>query len=112
MSTNNTASRQYPLLHGDAPVHFDGKTYDAELDLARLTTLQDRVRGLMADGQWWSLQMLQHALRLTYGHRYSETSISARVRDLRKHKHGGRIVEAKRVTGGLWHYRMHREVVR
>jgi hypothetical protein len=107
MTHTTTASRQQVLLTGDAPVHFDGKTYDPRLDLSRLTTQLERVRGLMLhNGDWWTLPMLQQAIRLTWGVRASEASISARIRDLRKDKFGGHVVLHRRRGDGLWEYRL------
>lgn len=111
MTQNATASRQYALLTGDAPVHFDGRTYDPEIDLARLTTQLDRVRGLMWSGGWWTIPALQNAIRLTWGVRASEASISARIRDLRKNKFGGYVIERDRVDGGTFRYRLLRQEV-
>jgi hypothetical protein len=81
---------------------FDGVTADPELDDARLTSLLDRVRQLMLDGKWRTLREIADAL----GHG-SEASISARLRDLRKPKFGGLIVESRRrytegPTSGVW----------
>ncbi len=110
MLHNGTASRQQVLLTGDAPVHFDGETYDPRLDLPRLTTQLERVRGLMLytrdnDG-WWTLPMLTNAVMRTWGVRASEASVSARIRDLRKDKFGGYTVIHRRRTDGLWEYRL------
>jgi hypothetical protein len=79
---------------------FDGRTYSAKLDEARLLTLQDRVFALMSDHEWHRLSDLAVA---TGG---SEAGVSARLRDLRKSKWGAWTVERRRVAGGLWEYRM------
>jgi hypothetical protein len=79
---------------------FDGKTYDARLDRNRLTAQLDRVRAFMNDGQWRTLAGIAVLLG------YPEASVSARLRDLRKQKFGGRTVLRRRVEGGLYEYRL------
>ena len=83
---------------------FDGETYDPELDEARLSTQLDKVKDFLWDGEWKTLRQI---------HDYAGGSVqgvSARVRDLRKDKHGGYVVEHRRVAGGLWEYRIVRTV--
>jgi hypothetical protein len=83
---------------------FDGDTFESKADGKRLSTLLDRVYGLMRDGRWRTLREIADA---TKG---SEASVSARLRDLRKPRfqigrpNGG--VERERVEGGLWRYKM------
>lgn len=82
---------------------FDGATFDPETDCARLMSLLARVESLMRDGQWRTLSEIS---RITCG---SEASVSARLRDLRKEKFGGHIVERRRrgpPEAGLWEYRL------
>lgn len=84
----------------DQHVHFDGSTYDPDLDWARLTKQLDRVRAYMLSSGWRSLREIELAL----GH--PQASISARLRDLRKEKFGGYTVKHRRRTGtdGEWEY--------
>ncbi len=63
---------------------FDGATYEAVADKKRLATQLADVRHLMLDGMWRTFSEIRMAL----GSRYSEASISARLRDLRKDKFG------------------------
>ncbi len=79
---------------------FDGSTYDASRDGGRLYAQLYRVRELMADGCWHSLAALSAAAG------DPEASISARIRDLRKPKFGGHLVERRYVSSGLWEYRL------
>ena len=79
---------------------FDGETYDHALDNIRLSTQLCRVRDLMLDGQWWSLKELSAVIE------GSEAGISARIRDLRKERFGGFIINKRRRTTGTWEYRM------
>ncbi len=83
---------------------FDGATLQPELDFSRLRRLLDDVRDLMADGRWRTLDEIRQAI----GHG-SEGGISARLRDLRKTKHGGHTVEKRRrgePRAGLYEYRL------
>lgn len=86
----------------DLPPQFDGETFDPAHDQARLESQLARVRACMADGRWRTLHDIQ---ALCGG---SEAGISARLRDLRKVKNGGAIVEGQRLAGGLWMYRVTR----
>lgn len=81
---------------------FDGITYDHDEDGDRLVTQLRRVFQAMRPGQWWTLGKL--AVQVGG----SEAGVSARLRDLRKPKFGGYIVERRRVPGGrgLWEYRL------
>lgn len=81
---------------------FDGVTYDPDEDFTRLKTCLEKARYLMTHprGQWWTLRELAGATQS------SEAGISARIRDLRKPRHGGFEVERKRLQGGLWAYRV------
>lgn len=79
---------------------FDGATYEPERDRERLTRELDRVRGLMEDGEWRTLAAIAEATGAP------EASVSARLRDLRKQRHGSRIVERRYVSDGLWEYRL------
>lgn len=77
---------------------FDGPTFDQEQDGGRLSGQLERVRLLMADGAWRTLAEIAEAVG------GSEAGVSARLRDLRKQRFGGRTVERKRIDGGLWAY--------
>lgn len=84
--------------------HFDGTTIDATIDAPRLQSALDRVYRLMLDGNWRTLAAIASECGV------SEAGASARLRDFRKPKfqydypNGG--VESRRVTGGLWEYRL------
>jgi hypothetical protein len=79
---------------------FDGDTYDDEQDAERLGRQLDRVRQVMSDGQWRSLKQLAKETGSP------EASVSARLRDLRKDKHGGLLVTSRRKAEdeGTWEY--------
>jgi hypothetical protein len=83
---------------------FDGKTYDPAFDVTRLGKQLGRVLMLMADGTWRTLAEIHTSIGLG-----TEAAISARLRDLRKDRFGGFVVERKRrgaVRAGLWEYRV------
>ncbi len=82
---------------------FDGHTFDSSLDGERLSSLLKRVETLMSDGQW---RFLEEIAKQTGG---TESSVSARLRDLRKPKFGGYRVERRRFgipESGLFEYRV------
>lgn len=73
---------------------FDGATYDAAQDKARLHTQLRDVKELMRDGVWRSL----HAISDELG--YPEASVSARLRDCRKMRFGGHLIQRQRAKDG------------
>lgn len=79
---------------------FGGSTFDAARDGERLSKLLDRVRIFMSDGQWRIIPQIREQVGGT------ESSVSARLRDLRKQKHGGHCVEKEYIGAGLWQYRL------
>ena len=82
---------------------FSGSTFDPVLDGPRLTKQLERVLRLMRDEQWRTLAEIGFEVGSA-----SEAGVSARLRDLRKAKHGGYTVERRRVPGarGLHQYRL------
>jgi biotin operon repressor len=84
-------------------IAFEGKTYQPELDFNRLTTQLEKVKALMADGHWRSLQEIARSVG------GSESGVSARLRDLRKIQFGGYRVNHKRIADpmrGMWVYQV------
>ncbi|MHB8727613.1 MAG: hypothetical protein ACYC9K_01090 [Sulfuricaulis sp.] len=87
--------------------HFDGKTFEPSQDRQRLTTQLERVLGVMFDGQWHTLEKIAECISYPPYDRASEAGVSARLRDLRKPRFGGYIIERRRVKdGGLYEYRL------
>lgn len=80
--------------------HFDGETYSPDRDHDRLAVQLGAVRRFMGDYKWHTLREISEAT----GH--PEASVSARIRDLRKPKHGGHSILRKYVERGLWAYQM------
>jgi len=82
--------------------HFDGATYCAELDHARLTGQARRVWDAISDGHWLTLRELADATG------DPEASVSARLRDFRKDRWGGHRIDRRRrgnTPRGTWEYR-------
>lgn len=78
-------------------------TFEEKWDGKRLNTLRDRVRVLMQDGKWRTLEEIQ---AFTGGR---ETGVAAKLRDLRKPQCGGLIIERRRrgsPNKGHWEYRL------
>lgn len=82
-----------------APIR-DGATFDVVRDGRRLTLQHNRVFALMKDGRWRTLAAIAEHTK------DPEASISARIRDLRKPKFGGYLVERRYVVRGLFEYRL------
>lgn len=86
----------------DVPKWFDGKTYSPDADQRRLSGQQDAVTRYMLAHDWVTLAELREAIGA------SETSVSARLRDMRKPRFGGYKVDRRRTDGGLHEYRVTR----
>lgn len=85
-----------PLLDWMAN-HPHGATYDEARDGPRLNAQCNRVYLVMRTGAWHTLASLSIATG------DPQASVSARLRDLRKH---GYVVEREYVQRGLWRYRL------
>lgn len=79
---------------------FDGETYEPDRDGERLLKQFQQVRRIMLDGQW------HYNAELAAAAKGSESGVAARVRDLRKKKFGGYVVQRQYVSKGLWKYRL------
>ncbi len=96
--------RKKTMTYAPTAPAFGGQTYEPKHDLARLTNQLGRVRELMADREWRTLHQIMVGI-----HGISEAGVSARLRDLRKPRHGGHTVERRRLgepRNGLWEYRL------
>jgi DNA-binding Lrp family transcriptional regulator len=84
---------------------FGGDTFNERLDGDRLRRQLAAVRAAMFDNQWRTLKQLSKEVGAP------EASVSARLRDLRKKKFGGHVVERQRVPNakGLHIYRVPRQ---
>jgi predicted transcriptional regulator len=81
---------------------FGGTTFNEKIDGKRLSTQLQAVKTLMVDGLWRSLKQISREVGAP------ESSISARLRDLRKPRFGGYVVDRNRVSenGGTYIYRV------
>lgn len=79
---------------------FDGETYNADLDHARLGRQFIAVFKAMKDGAWHTLREIAETAEAP------EASVSARMRDFRKEKFGGHTVERENLGDGLFRYRL------
>jgi hypothetical protein len=90
-------------------LHFDGETFDPQLDGLRLTGQWRVVFLVMRDGAWRTLDEIQEIITLGGGQYYPLQSISARLRDFRKARFGGHTVPRRRrgkPSAGLFEYRL------
>ena len=78
----------------------DGSTYEHPRDHERLAAQRTRVKAVVRDGQWHTLD----GISTTTGD--PPASVSARLRDFRKEKFGALTVERQYVADGLWEYRL------
>ncbi len=79
---------------------FGGSTYDEKRDGNRLKAQLDRVRSIMLRTGWITLADLSKQAGAP------ESSVSARLRDLRKQNFGGYEVERRYKERGLWEYHL------
>jgi len=63
--------------------HFNGSDYSPKHDHKRLTGQHERIKELMIDGKWRTLNEIERLLG------YPQASISAQLRNLRKSRFGG-----------------------
>lgn len=82
------------------PGHAGGFTYDPKLDYLRLNNQRTRVFRVMVDKNWHTLADIASATG------DPESSISARIRDLRKPEFGSLTVDERRRTKSQWEYRL------
>jgi hypothetical protein len=83
--------------------HFDGATYDPEHDQERLSTQLERVKAVGMTGYFTLAELKERCGG-------SEAGISARLRDLRKTRFGGYVVDPQRrddPKDGIWEYRVY-----
>jgi hypothetical protein len=80
--------------------HFNGPDYEHERDNTRLTAQLDRVRDLMLDNAWRTLEQIEQATG------DPQASISAQLRHLRKARFGGYTVNKEYLGDGLYLYQV------
>lgn len=85
-----------PKIMGDR----EGETFDRERDGVRLNKQASAVFSYMSHGEWRTLA------DIAANTGYPEASVSARLRDFRRPKFGGYVVERRYIANGLWQYRL------
>jgi hypothetical protein len=83
-----------------ANTNFDGVTFEKERDGVRLAGQLLKVFEIMRDGNPRTLNQLADAVG------GSEAGVSARLRDLKKDRFGGHIIQKRHLGNGLWQYRL------
>jgi hypothetical protein len=81
-------------------LQFDGSDYNHKRDSPRLSTQFERIKSLMLDGRWRTLQEIEDQLH------YPQASISAQLRHMRKPRFGGYIVQKQHLGAGVFSYRV------
>ena len=85
-------------------LHIDGSTYEPVHDEVRLGKQALAVFELMRDGNWRTLREITEAIGGG-----SEAGVSARLRDFRKDKFGGHVVNRRRrgeAANGVFEYQV------
>ena len=78
-----------------------------ELAEPDVKSLVDMVRTLLKDGRWWCPWELCDEIRRTRSIRVSDSTVTARLRDLRKPEYGAHKVEIRKRHGSkAFEYRM------
>ena len=80
--------------------HRAGKTYNDHRDRNRLNGQTKAVYGLMRDREWRTLDVIAAMTGAP------PASASARLRDLRKKRYGGYLVDREHIGKGVWRYRV------
>lgn len=83
----------------EQPAHFDGADYQPRRDLSRLTRQIDKIKAVIADGEWISLAEISELTG------FPHASVSAQLRNLRKKRFGGHTIERSWSGQGLYLYR-------
>lgn len=91
-------------MSSTAPHLFDGPEYVPERDNDRLLTQLERIKRVMSDGKWRTLNEIEAATGDPVA------SISAQLRHLRKETHSGHRVERRSRDGALYEYQLVIEV--
>ena len=79
---------------------FDGDDYDSTRDKERLTKQRDKIRMYMEGRDYLTVQEVAEFFN------YPENSVSAQMRNLRKKKFGGRIVDREYFGNGLYKFKL------
>ena len=83
-----------------ATIRFDGSDYVPARDDRRLTSQLGRIKRVVLDGNWYTLQAIAE---LVYA---PPASVSAQLRHLRKERFGKYTVDKRYLGRGLYEYRV------
>jgi len=86
-------------------MRFDGADYNPKRDNPRLVPQFQRVKSLMLDEKWRTLEQISKAVDAPHA------SVSAQLRHLRKKRFGSYTVERKHAGDGLYFYRVKNNLV-
>ncbi len=87
-------------------MRFNGPDYIHKIDSPRLSSQHERIKNVMLDGQW---RTLNEIAEITGD---PESSVSAQLRHLRKPRFGSFIIQKRRrgnIGSGLFEYRLETE---
>ncbi len=102
-SMNESARRA--LEAPPALASHDGATYSRKLDRERLGSVLQSVHRQLATGKRYTLHELHAAVERDLGRTVAQTSVSAKLRDLRKVRCGSLDIRSERAgEGGTWTY--------
>lgn len=89
-------------------LRFDGPVYDKGKDFKRLTGQIRRVKQILLVGDWLTLEEIQERTKRPEKWKGDpHTSVAAQLRNLRKARFGGHVInKQRRGDAGLWEYRM------
>lgn len=91
------------IFEEGSSMRFDGSDYKPEIDNDRLTAQHLRIKGLMLDGNWRTLEEIKDETK------DPTASISAQLRHLRKPRYGSYVLEKRSKedrSKGLFEYRV------
>lgn len=83
---------------------FDGKTYNEARDKVRLSTQLGRVLDVLKFNSHAAYSESLTLTQIAEKVKAPESSVSARLRDLRKPKFGGHDIQKRNCGGGKWVY--------
>lgn len=75
--------------------------------IPKALNLNGLIRGILMAGDWWTPFELRKNLLECHGEMHSDSTITARLRDLRKPAYGGYVIEKRlRIGSRAYEYRL------
>lgn len=85
-----------------------GPLFDWALDHRRIETQLDRIRDMMMDKKWRTVEEISAILETRFGTKFPAPSVQADLRHLRKAQFGGyHVLRRRRSDGALFEYAVH-----